>query len=94
MSRQKKKRNRTQKRSFSGPTPARPATSPRSSLTKAWKVRTESGVARRGPNCKKAHREAPQCSADHKKLGPSAHQHLRVGLQLGCNHLILPCIVQ
>lgn len=48
MSRQKKKRNRTQKRSFSGPTPARPAASPRSSLTKAWKVRTESGVARRG----------------------------------------------
>jgi hypothetical protein len=48
MSRQKKKRSRTQKRSFSGSSVAGPATVPGSSLTKAWKVRMETGVARRG----------------------------------------------
>ena len=48
MSRPKKKRNRTQKRSISGPALAGPANPPRSSLTRAWKVRTVSGVARRG----------------------------------------------
>jgi len=48
MSRQKKKRKRTQKRSFSSPAGPGPLTSSRSPLTKAWKMRTESGVARRG----------------------------------------------
>jgi len=48
MSRQKKKRTRTQRRSFSGPAVARPATQPRSSLTRAWRIQTESRVARRG----------------------------------------------
>jgi hypothetical protein len=43
MSRQKKKRSRTQKRSFSGSSVAGPATVPGSSLTKAWKVEWRPG---------------------------------------------------
>jgi hypothetical protein len=48
MSRQKKKKTKTQKRSSSGPAAARPATQSRSSLTKSWKVRMETSIARRG----------------------------------------------
>jgi len=47
MSRQKK-RTRTQKRSLSGQAAARLAAQQRSSLTKSWKTRMETSVARRG----------------------------------------------